>query len=46
MVCKKSFSKLEFRRYPNGVLTHIDCAHDDTVCPVTGTVFKSKLATR
>ena len=42
MVCKKNFkmsTDLRLRRYPNGVVAHYECGKEDSVCPVTGTVF-------
>ena len=46
MVCKKNFkmsTDLRLRRYPNGVICCYECGKEDSVCPVTGTVFKAKL---
>merc|ERR1712117_257700 len=47
MVCKKNFKSmstdLKLRRYPNGVICCYECGKEDSVCPVTGTVFKTKL---
>ena len=47
MVCKKNFKSmstdLRLRRYPNGVICCYECGKEDSVCPVTGTVFKTKL---
>lgn len=40
-VCKKRFELKEgFVRYPNGVLTHTDCAPNPHVCPLTGRLFQ------
>ena len=44
MVCKKNFkmsTDLRLRRYPNGVVAHYECGKEDSVCPVTGTVFRA-----
>jgi len=41
--CKKGFSGEGLvARYPNGVTLHADCIKDETVCPITGTVFTVK----
>jgi len=42
VVCNKGFSGTYIARYPNGVTLHADCVKDDTVCPLTGTVFTIK----
>jgi hypothetical protein len=44
MLCKKQLRKCEFARFPNGVVVHVDCAKDESVCPVTGQVFKFEKA--
>ncbi|XP_059470664.1 transforming growth factor-beta receptor-associated protein 1-like isoform X2 [Neocloeon triangulifer] len=40
-VCKKPFQDGSFARYPNNVITHIACAKQNDVCPVTGRIFRS-----
>nr|XP_058955595.1 transforming growth factor-beta receptor-associated protein 1-like [Pocillopora verrucosa] len=40
--CRRPFNDPAVARYPNGVTTHIHCARNKTVCPVTGHVFSSK----
>ncbi|KAI0227374.1 Transforming growth factor-beta receptor-associated protein 1 [Lamellibrachia satsuma] len=40
-VCGKGFTEPAFARYPNGVVTHIACAKNKTVCPVTGKLFRT-----
>lgn len=39
--CRRPFNDPAVARYPNGVTTHIHCARNKTVCPVTGHVFSS-----
>ena len=39
--CRRPFNDPSVARYPNGVITHIHCARNKTVCPVTGHVFSS-----
>lgn len=39
--CRRPFNDPAVARYPNGVITHIHCARNKTVCPVTGHVFSS-----
>lgn len=40
-VCKKKFVATDgFVRYPNGVLTHVNCATNRQICPLTGHLFK------
>lgn len=39
--CRRPFNDAAVARYPNGVTTHIHCARNKTVCPVTGHVFSS-----
>ncbi|WAR03136.1 TGFA1-like protein, partial [Mya arenaria] len=34
-VCNRTFSDPAFVRYPNGIVTHIHCAKNKHVCPVT-----------
>lgn len=41
-VCNRPFSDTSFVRYPNGVLTHRQCAKNKHVCPVTGKLFSTK----
>ena len=38
-VCKGHVESI-FARYPNGVITHLHCAKDRHICPVTGTDFR------
>ncbi|KAK2170823.1 hypothetical protein NP493_1137g00030 [Ridgeia piscesae] len=40
-VCGKGFSEPTFARYPNGVVTHVACAKNKSVCPVTGKLFRT-----
>lgn len=40
-VCGKGFSEPAFARYPNGVVTHIACAKNKSVCPITGKLFRT-----
>ncbi|KAH3886109.1 transforming growth factor-beta receptor-associated protein 1-like [Dreissena polymorpha] len=40
-VCNRTFSDPSFVRYPNGVITHIHCAKNKHVCPVTGKLFST-----
>ncbi|KAF4527983.1 hypothetical protein B566_EDAN016638 [Ephemera danica] len=39
-VCKKAFSDGSFARFPNNVITHVACAKQNNVCPLTGKCFK------
>ncbi|CAB3383602.1 Hypothetical predicted protein [Cloeon dipterum] len=39
-VCKKPFQDGSFARYPNNVITHVTCAKQNDVCPVTGRIFR------
>lgn len=41
-VCNKTFNEPSFVRYPNGIITHIHCAKNKHVCPVTGKLFSTK----
>ncbi|CAI9729846.1 growth factor-beta receptor-associated 1-like [Octopus vulgaris] len=41
-VCKRSFSDSTFLRYPNGIISHIHCAKNPNICPVTGKLFSLK----
>ncbi|GAB1609663.1 transforming growth factor-beta receptor-associated protein 1-like [Argonauta hians] len=41
-VCKRSFSDSTFLRYPNGIISHIHCAKNPNICPVTGRLFSLK----
>ena len=38
-MCSLPFSDAAFVRYPNGVITHLKCGRNKTICPVTGTWF-------
>lgn len=38
-VCNRVFTSCEFTIYPNGVMAHLNCAPNENVCPLTGTVF-------
>ncbi|KAK7098537.1 transforming growth factor-beta receptor-associated protein 1-like [Littorina saxatilis] len=40
-VCKRAFNDPTFVRYPNGVVTHVHCAKNKFICPVTGRLFSS-----
>ena len=40
-VCKRPFNDPTFVRYPNGVVTHVHCAKNKFICPVTGRLFSS-----
>ncbi|KAK8726458.1 hypothetical protein OTU49_010260 [Cherax quadricarinatus] len=39
-VCNRGFTSCEFTIYPNGVMAHLTCAPNPSVCPLTGTVFQ------
>lgn len=41
-VCNRAFHDSTFLRYPNGIITHIHCAKNKNVCPVTGKLFSLK----
>lgn len=41
-MCNRAFSDTSFVRYPNGVVTHVHCAKNKHVCPVTGKLFSTK----
>eukprot|EP00057_Strongylocentrotus_purpuratus_P012789 XP_011667263.1 PREDICTED: transforming growth factor-beta receptor-associated protein 1 [Strongylocentrotus purpuratus] len=41
-VCRGPFSEPTFVRYPNGVITHTQCARNKAVCPVTGRLFSTR----
>ena len=38
-VCNLPFNDAAFVRYPNGIVTHLKCGRNKTICPVTGTWF-------
>ncbi|KAL4225569.1 transforming growth factor [Mactra antiquata] len=40
-VCNRTFNEPSFVRYPNGIVTHIHCAKNKHVCPVTGKLFST-----
>lgn len=40
-VCSLPFNDAAFVRYPNGVVTHLKCGRNKTICPITGTWFGS-----
>ncbi|CAH1787439.1 unnamed protein product [Owenia fusiformis] len=40
-VCDRSFDEPTFIRYPNGIITHTQCAKNKHVCPVTGKLFST-----
>ncbi|PVD33381.1 hypothetical protein C0Q70_04636 [Pomacea canaliculata] len=40
-VCKRAFNDPTFVRYPNGIVTHVHCAKNKFICPVTGRLFSS-----
>ncbi|CAG0914615.1 unnamed protein product [Notodromas monacha] len=39
-ICQKPFVQASFARYPNGVETHVECARNHNVCPISGKVFR------
>ncbi|XP_031565710.1 transforming growth factor-beta receptor-associated protein 1-like [Actinia tenebrosa] len=39
--CRRPFNDPAVARYPNGVLTHVHCARNKNVCPLTGRVFSA-----
>ncbi|XP_033102643.1 transforming growth factor-beta receptor-associated protein 1-like [Anneissia japonica] len=41
-VCNQPFTDATFVRYPNGTITHVTCARNRSVCPVTGKLFSTK----
>ena len=41
-VCGNVFESCEFTRYPNGVITHIECAKNQNFCPITGKLFNTE----
>ncbi|XP_071955970.1 transforming growth factor-beta receptor-associated protein 1-like isoform X2 [Antedon mediterranea] len=41
-VCNQAFVDASFVRYPNGTITHVHCARNRSVCPVTGKLFSTK----
>lgn len=41
-VCSRAFNDTAFVRYPNGVVTHVHCAKNKHICPVTGKLFSTK----
>ncbi|KAI8520587.1 transforming growth factor, beta receptor associated protein 1 [Branchiostoma belcheri] len=43
-VCCRPFSDNAFARYPNGLVTHVQCARNKYVCPITGRLFSTKPA--
>lgn len=38
-VCRKNF-QADFMRFPNGVVTHVNCAPNKKACPLTGHLFQ------
>ena len=38
-VCNRAFNDPSFVRYPNGVVTHVHCAKNKYICPVSGKLF-------
>ncbi|BFZ03908.1 hypothetical protein BsWGS_06948 [Bradybaena similaris] len=40
-VCNRAFNNPSFVRYPNGVVTHVHCAKNKYICPVSGKLFSS-----
>ena len=40
-MCSQAFDDAVFVRYPNGVTTHVRCAQNKFVCPVTGKLFSA-----
>ena len=38
-MCSLPFNDAAFVRYPNGIVTHLKCGRNKTICPVTGTWF-------
>ncbi|ESP04691.1 hypothetical protein LOTGIDRAFT_135703 [Lottia gigantea] len=41
-VCNRPYSEPTFIRYPNGVVTHVHCAKNKYICPVTGKLFRTQ----
>lgn len=41
-VCHQSLAGVVMVRYPNGLLAHMHCARDKSVCPATGVDFKKR----
>ncbi|XP_070566294.1 transforming growth factor-beta receptor-associated protein 1-like isoform X2 [Ptychodera flava] len=41
-VCSRPFNEPSFARFPNGVITHTQCARNKYVCPISGNVFSTK----
>ncbi|GFO22479.1 transforming growth factor-beta receptor-associated protein 1 [Plakobranchus ocellatus] len=40
-VCNRAFNDPTFVRYPNGVITHVHCAKNKYICPVSGKLFSA-----
>ncbi|XP_005106604.1 transforming growth factor-beta receptor-associated protein 1 [Aplysia californica] len=40
-VCNRAFNDPSFVRYPNGVVTHVHCAKNKYICPVSGKLFSA-----
>ncbi|KAH9518827.1 transforming growth factor, beta receptor associated protein 1 [Bulinus truncatus] len=40
-VCNRAFNDSTFVRYPNGVITHVHCAKNKYICPVSGKLFSA-----
>jgi len=40
-VCSRTFNDSSFVRYPNGVITHVHCAKNKYICPVSGKLFSA-----
>ncbi|KAK6191375.1 hypothetical protein SNE40_003084 [Patella caerulea] len=41
-VCSRALTDPTFIRYPNSVVTHVHCAKNKYVCPVTGKLFSTR----
>ncbi|CAG5123927.1 unnamed protein product [Candidula unifasciata] len=41
-VCNRAFNNPSFVRYPNGVVTHVHCAKNKYICPVSGKLFSAR----
>ncbi|CAL1541537.1 unnamed protein product [Lymnaea stagnalis] len=40
-VCNRAFNDPSFVRYPNGIVTHVHCAKNKYICPVSGKLFSA-----
>ncbi|KAG1699826.1 Transforming growth factor-beta receptor-associated protein 1 [Nymphon striatum] len=39
-VCSKPFVDAQCTRFPNGIITHVQCAKNKIICPISGKLFK------